>query len=78
MEFARGKDRKLVLEVLRNILEGRIDVCPYFDSRSLVFFTDIVYYLGFSFSPSVLVFFFFFSFVVKTQSRTYTLLEHIW
>ena len=76
MEFAREKNRKFVLEVLSNILGGRIDVCPYVDSwSSLVFFTDLVYYLGFSFTPSLLVFFLLLS---KLKVEHTYLLEHIW
>lgn len=59
-----------MLLILHNILEGRADVGPCIDSGSscLMFFTNLVHYLG-SFSP-LLPFFFFF--LIKTWSRSKT------
>lgn len=47
MRSAEGKIEKVLDVYIRNILEGGILVCPYFDfGPSLAFFTNLVDYLG--------------------------------
>lgn len=75
MEFARGKNRKLVLEVLSNILEGRIDVCPL--HWFLIFF-GIFYWSCVLSGVFFLLLSCFFFFDVKPKVEHTYLLEHIW